>query len=247
MPSNPLLDISRTAMVLAAGLGKRMRPMTLTKPKPLQKIGDKTMLDHALDKLVGSGIQRAVVNTFYLAEQIEDHLKSRRDIEIIISRETELLDTGGGIAKALPYFEGRPFFALNADLPWIDGTVPGLDRMLQKWDPIRMDTLLLLMKTEKVRGFSSIGDFAMAHDGRVWRKNMQPPRPYVWISAQLLKPELYQAPPSLAFSNNHIWDVVESHDRLYGIEHDGTCFHVGTPEDWRMANDLLSSGKGWVV
>jgi N-acetyl-alpha-D-muramate 1-phosphate uridylyltransferase len=239
--------LSSTAMVLAAGLGKRMRPMTLNKPKPLQLVGGKTMLDHALDKLVAAGIKRAVVNTHYLAEQIETHLRSRHDIEIIISRESELLDTGGGIVKALSYFEEKPFISLNADLPWIDGSTPSLDRMKQKWDPSSMDALLLLMPTQKALGFGSAGDFAMDLNGRVWRKTLQPPRPYVWISAQILKPSLFEKPPAPVFSNNVIWDRVEEKHRLFGVEHDGTCYHVGTPEDWQRANDLLSSGKGWGV
>jgi MurNAc alpha-1-phosphate uridylyltransferase len=240
-------EISNTAMVLAAGLGTRMRPMTLTKPKPLQIVGDRTMLDHALDKLVVAGIERAVVNTFYLAEQIEAHLKIRHDIEIIISRETELLDTGGGIANALHYFDNKPFFSLNADLPWMDTRTPALPRMGEMWDADKMDVLLLLMRTDKARGFEPHGDFAMASDGRVWRRGMNPPRPYVWISAQILKPELFAKPPAKKFSNNHIWNDAEARNRLYGVEHDGTCFHVGTPEDWQIANELLASGKGWGV
>lgn len=204
------------------------------------------MLDHALDKLVAAGIKRAVVNTFYLAEQIEEHLRARRDIEIMISRETELLDTGGGIAKALPYFEGLPFFSLNADLPWLDKTVPSLERMREKWNPEIMDALLLLMRTEKARGFDAAkGDFSMDADGRVRRKDITPPRPYVWISAQILKPELIALPPTKVFSNNVIWDQVEAQERLFGVEHDGTCYHVGTPDDWRIANELLESGRGW--
>lgn len=241
-------SISSTAMVLAAGLGTRMRPMTLTTPKPLQSVGGRTMLDHALDKLVAVGIKRAVVNTFYLAEQIEGHLAQRRDIEIIISRETELLDTGGGIAKALPYFEGLPFFSLNSDLPWIDGAEPSLSRMAQKWDSAVMDALLLVMRTEKARGFDAAkGDFAMESDGRIWRKNLEPPRPYVCIGAQILKPELFVSPPAMAFSNNVVWDKAEEEGRLYGLEHDGTCYHVGTAEDWKQANELLESSKGWGV
>ena len=242
-----MTSFSPTAMVLAAGLGTRMRPMTLTKPKPLQVVGNCTMLDHALDRLVGAGIRRAVVNTHYLAEQIEDHLKTRRDIEIIISREDELLDTGGGIVKALPYFEGLPFFALNADLPWIDGTTPSLTRLQQTWNPQKMDALLLMMRTEKARGFTVSGDFALEADGRLWRKDLPPPRPYVWIGAQIVKPELFAQPPSHVFSNNHVWNLAETSNRLYGLEHDGTCFHVGTPEDWQLANELLAQGKGWSV
>ena len=239
--------LSPTAMVLAAGLGTRMRPMTRTKPKPLQSVGGRTMLDHALDRLVGAGVQRAVVNTHYLAEQIEEHLRSRRDIEIIISREDELLDTGGGIVKALPYFEGLPFFALNADLPWIDGAVPSLTRLQKGWNPDKMDALLLMMQTDKARGFSTDGDFALESDGRLRRKDLSPPRPFVWIGAQIVKPELFANPPARVFSNNHVWNLAESNSRLYGIEHDGTCFHVGTPEDWQLANELLESGKGWGV
>ena len=237
--------LSPTAMILAAGLGTRMRPLTLTKPKPLQLVGGRTMLDHALDRLVGAGVKRAVVNTHYLAEQIEEHVRSRRDIEIILSREEELLDTGGGIVKALPYFDGLPFFALNADLPWIDGDVPSLTRLKQTWNPEKMDALLLMMRTEKARGFSAAGDFALDSDGRMSRKDIPPPRPFVWIGAQIVKPELFANPPSKIFSNNHIWNLAETNGRLYGLEHDGTCFHVGTPEDWLLANDLLASGKGW--
>ncbi len=238
---------SDTAMVLAAGLGTRMKPLTLTKPKPLQTVGERAMLDLALDKLVAAGMKRAVVNTFYLAKQIEDHLKSRRDIDIIISREDELLDTGGGIAKALPYFEGLPFFALNADLPWFDDGTPSLSRMRNAWNPESMDALLLVMQTKKARGFPPMGDFMMEKDGRLRRKGLPPPRPFVWISAQIQKPENFAHPPAKVFSNNAIFDEAEAHSRLYGIEHTGTCAHVGTPEDLRDANELLASGKGWAL
>jgi MurNAc alpha-1-phosphate uridylyltransferase len=238
-------SFSPTAMVLAAGLGARMRPLTLTKPKPLQPIGGRPMLDITLDKLVAAGIKRAVVNTCYLAEQIEEHLKSRCDIEIIVSRENELLDTGGGIAKALPYFEGLPFFALNADLPFFDGDKPSLVHMRETWSPEIMDSLLLVMRTQHARGFSPDGDFAMEKDGRLKRKGVPPPRPFVMISAQILTPALFAHSPAKVFSNNVIWDDAEVKGRLYGIEHQGTCFHVGTPEDLRHANELLASGRGW--
>jgi MurNAc alpha-1-phosphate uridylyltransferase len=238
---------SATAMVLAAGLGTRMRPLTDAKPKPLLLVGGKTMLDHALDRLIGVGIKRAVVNVFYLAEQIEQHLKARNDIEIVISRETELLDTGGGIANVLSAFEDKPFFALNADLPWIDGAVPSLTHMMQTWQPDDMDALLLLMRTNKARGFQSSGDFMRGLDGRIWRKNTQPPRDFVYIGAQILKPDLFAAPPAKIFSNNHVFNLAEARDRLYGVEHGGSCFHVGTPGDWRLANELLASGAGWGV
>jgi len=240
-------QISDTAMILAAGAGLRMRPLTLSKPKPLFEVGGRTMLDLALDKLVAAGIRRAVVNTFHLAEQIETHLKKRHDIEIIISHESELLDTGGGIRNSLPHFKGLPFFALNADLPWTDGTMPGLERLKSAWNPQIMDVLLLLMPTKKARGFAPTGDFALEKDGRVWRKGFAPPRPYVLISAQIVKPELFAGVPKRIFSNNEIWDDAEARKRLYGVVHDGGCHHVGTPEDLAAANELLANGKGWVV
>ena len=240
-------NLSSTAMVLAAGLGTRMRPLTLTKPKPLFEVGGRTMLDHALDKLKAVGIRRVVVNAFYLAEQIEAHLATRQDLEIIISRETELLDTGGGIKNALHWFEGKPFFALNADLPWFDGAAPSLGRMAEVWDYLSIDVLLLLMPTQKARGFAARGDFMLEHDGRVWRKEAKEPRSHVWISAQIVKPQLIDEVADKAFSNNKIWDAAEARRKLFGVEHDGACYHVGTPEDLTEANRLLASGKGWAV
>jgi N-acetyl-alpha-D-muramate 1-phosphate uridylyltransferase len=239
--------LSPTAMVLAAGLGLRMRPLTLTKPKPLLEVGGRTMLDLALDRIVAFGIHRAVVNTHYLAEQIETHLAARKDIEIIISHETELLDTGGGIRKALPHFGGLPFFALNADLPWMDGDEPALTRMAKAWDPATMDALLLLMKTQKARGFDGKGDFTLDADGHARRKNVLPPRSHVMLSAQILNPETFTHRTQQSFSNNLVWDEAEAKNRLFGIEHSGTCYHVGTPDDWQKANELLASGQGWSV
>jgi MurNAc alpha-1-phosphate uridylyltransferase len=236
-----MIALSPTAMVLAAGLGTRMRPLTLQKPKPLFEVNGRTMLDRALDKLAAVGIKRAVVNVFYLVEQIEAHLKNRKDIEIVIEHESELLDTGGDIKNALHHFGGQPFYALNADLLWTDGEWPSLLRMAEAWDAAKMDVLLLLMQIDKARGFASTGDFAMEPDGRVHRKNVPPPRPYVWISAQILKPELFVTIPDKVFSNNKIWDASEARQRLYGIEHDGSCYHVGTPEDLEAANKLLAS------
>jgi N-acetyl-alpha-D-muramate 1-phosphate uridylyltransferase len=240
-------QFSSTAMILAAGLGLRMRPLTLTKPKPLLEVGGRTMLDLALDKLVAFGMRRAVVNTHYLAEQIEAHLATRKDIEIVISREEQLLDTGGGIRHALPYLGKLPFFALNADLPWTDGTEPTLPRMAKAWNSAAMDALLLVMKTEKAHGFDAKGDFALDADGRLRRKNIQPPRPYVNLSAQILNPEPFKRRTELAFSNNLIWDEAEAKNRLFGLPHTGNCYHVGAPEDLRKANELLASGQGWKV
>lgn len=237
--------LAGTAMVLAAGRGVRMRPLTLEKPKPLFEVGGRTMLDQALDRLKAVEVRRVVVNCHYLADQIEAHLAQRSDLEIVISREQELLDTGGGIKKALSYFEGKPFFALNADLPWQDEGEPSLSRMAQAWEPERMDAALLLVSTVKARGFGAKGDFMLEADGRVWRKGASVPRSHVWISAQILKPQLFEAVEETVFSNNVIWDAVEEQGRLFGLEHRGTCYHVGTPEDLVEANRLLATETGW--
>ena len=232
-------------MILAAGLGTRMRPLTLEKPKPLLDVGGRTMLDSALDRLMEHGTRRVVVNSFYLAEQIETHLAARRDLEIILSPETELLDTGGGVKKALRHFGEKPFFVLNADLPWLDSGIPALRRLEAAWDPARMDILLLLMQTAKAHGFGPDGDFALAADGRVHRRNIPPPRPYVMLSAHITRPELFAGVADKVFSNNVLWNAAEARDRLYGLEHTGACYHVGTPDDLRQANALLESGQGW--
>lgn len=234
-----------------------MRPNTRRLIKPLHKVDGKPMIAHVVDKLKAVGIERVVVNAFHLGDQVNDYFKGRTDI--IVSREDKMLDangkpfdkpldTGGGIVKVLHYFEGKPFFAINADLPWIDGPVPSLLRMQQAWDSAKMDALLLLMPTEKARGFDTTrGDFAMEADGRVWRKNLQPPRPYVFVAAQILDPGLFANPPGEAFSNNHVWNLAESNNRLYGIRHEGTCYHISTVKDWKEAKELLKSGKGWGV
>jgi MurNAc alpha-1-phosphate uridylyltransferase len=242
---NHMTEISPTAMILAAGQGLRMRPLTLQKPKPLLEVGGRTMLDIALDKLLAAGIRRAVVNVFHLADQIEEHLKKRRDIEIIISREPELLDTGGGIKNALQHFGDQPFFALNIEPPWMDGTMPSLMRMKTVWNPDKMDALLLVMPTKKAKGYDLEGDFAMERNRQLHRKNIAPPRPYIMLSAQILKPELFAAVPDKVFSNNLIWNKAEAKGTLCGLEHDGTCYYIGTPEDLTKANELLAAGKGW--
>lgn len=240
-------DLSDTAMVLAAGFGLRMRPLTLHKPKPLFEVGGRTMLDQALDKLKAAGVQRAVVNTHYLAEQIEAHLSLRTDMEIIISYEPELLDTGGGIKNALSWFGGKSFYALNADLPWQDGETPSLQRLAEAWDPTKMDACLLLMPTTKARGFGPQGDFMLEPKGHVWRREAPVPRSHVLLSAQILKPQLFDEVSEKVFSNNVIWDQVEANNKLFGVVHEGTCYHVGTPEDLATANRLLASGAGWAV
>lgn len=236
-----------TAFVLAAGMGMRMRPLTLEKPKPLLDVGGKPMLDSVLDRLAEAGVQKVVVNAHYKAEQIEAHLSRRPAPQTILSKETVLLDTGGGIKNALPHLGQQPVFAINADLPWQDGALPALKRMADAFDEEKMDALLLLMPLQKARGFKDAkGDFFMVADGRLQRKNTVPPRPFVFISAQIVRPQLYQAVTENIFSNNIIWDRAEEQGRLFGIEHDAACYHVGTPEDLRDANRRLADGSGWL-
>lgn len=247
---NPQAELSQTAMVLAAGFGTRLRPLTLTKPKPLFEIGGRTMLDRAIDHLKDFGIKHAVINTHYLGEQIASHMAARRDMNLIQSPENKILDTGGGVKKALPHFGGKPFFVLSADMPWMNGAVPTLERMASLWDSEKMDVFLLLYPTPQAKGFAprkdgSSGDFMRLNNGRVWRENAPPQKDYVWLSVMIVRPELYGEIKEEAFSNNRIFDLAESRGRLYGLVHDGTCFHVGTPEDLAQANRLLEDGRGW--
>lgn len=239
--------LSSTAMVLAAGFGKRLRPLTLTKPKPLFDVAGRTMLDAALDRLVEAGVQRVVVNGFYLADQIEAHLKTRHDVELVFLRETEILETGGGVKNALPYFDDRPFLQMNADLPWVDKGTPSLLKLRAAWDAARMDALLLVMPTRAARGFPPTGDYNLTDAGLLVRKDIAPPRSHVILGAQIITPDLYKAEPATHFSNNILWDKAEAAGRLFGLVHQGTCFHVGTPEDLAEARRLWESGAGWAV
>jgi len=239
-------DISDTAMILAAGFGSRMRPLSNKTPKPLLKINNKTMLEMAIDHLKKIGIKRIVVNGHYLAKQIEDFLKTIENVETIFSYEKEILDTGGGVKKALKYFNDKPFILLGGDMPLLDDKNPTLKEMIDVWDSEKMDELMLIYPTKKAKGFNkSNGDFICEKDGSLWRKNTKEKRPYVWLSAQIVKPFLYNKINKTIFSNNEIFDICEDNKKLYGIEHKGKCFHVGTPNDLKKANDLLKSGEGW--
>lgn len=241
-------NMPTTAMVLAAGYGTRMRPLTLTTPKPLLEVGGRTMLDQVLDRLAEAGVRRVIVNAAYLGDQIARHVTKRTDLDIVVSREDEPLETGGGIKNALPLLGDAPVFVINADLPWQDGAEPALFRLAKAWDPEKMDVLLLAMPREKVQGFSqSQGDYKLAPDGRLRRLGLSKPLPHVFISARITKPELYKTVEERVFSDLRIFDHVEARDRLFGLVHTGTCFHVGTPEDLAEANRLLQNGKGWAV
>jgi MurNAc alpha-1-phosphate uridylyltransferase len=233
----------KRAMVLAAGLGKRMRPLTDTTPKPLLAVAGRTLLDRALDRLADAKVERAVVNVHYLGEQIETHLKARKSPPIVISREDVLLETGGGVTKALPQLGDAPFFVVNADILWLDGSTPALRRLAQAWDDGRMDALLLMQSTATARGYEGRGDYFLDAKGQLRRRRGGEVAPYVFAALQILHPRLFKDAPSGAFSLNVLYDKAQAAGRLWGLLHDGMWFHVGTPEDL-AATDVEFGGTG---
>src|ERR1044071_1263726 len=182
----------RTAMVLAAGLGTRMRPLTDKKPKPLVEVAGKALLDHMLDRLADAGVETAVANVHYLADQIERHVASRKSPRVIISDErAKILGTGGGVVKALPQLGTSPFFHVNSDSIWSEGVTPNLTRLAATFDPATMDALLLLAPTAGSIGYAGRGDFMMAQDGRLTRRSEQYVAPFVYAGAAILLPSLF--------------------------------------------------------
>lgn len=234
--------IPQNAMVLAAGLGLRMRPLTLERPKPLIPILGKPMLDHALDRLEESGVASAVVNSHYKGEMIADHLKGRARPAITLSPEDELLETGGGVKKALPHLGEAPFYAVNADIFWLDGPTPALQRLAAHWDPDAMDALLLLMATTRAVGYEGRGDYHMDPMGRLTRRAEREIAPFVFAGVQIVKPELFRDTPDGPFSTNLVWNRAQEAGRLFGLAHDGLWYHVGTPDALKEAEDLLAIG-----
>lgn len=231
MPKSSPSPVPRRAMVLAAGLGVRMRPLSDTKPKPLVAVGGKALIDHVLDRLVQIGVETAVVNVHHLADQIERHLAFRQAPKIVISDERDaLLDTGGGVVKALPVVGPAPFFHLNSDAIWIDGVRPNLLRLAEIFDPARMDALLLLAATSTSAGYAGRGDFTMAPDGRISRRGEGEVAPFVYAGAAILSGALFSTAPSGAFSLNLLFDRAIDAGRLYGLRLEGVWMHVGTPD-----------------
>jgi MurNAc alpha-1-phosphate uridylyltransferase len=231
-----------TAMVLAAGLGKRMRPVTDTIPKPLVKIGGRTMLDRALDRLAEAGIETAVVNVHHLPELIEKHLEGRTTPRVVISDERgELLETGGGIAKALPLLGNAPFLVLNSDSLWIEGPQSNLVRMIRSWKPREMDILLLLAASATSFGYDGFGDFAMDANGRLRRRREREVTPFVYAGVAIIKPELFAGAPAGAFSLNRLFDRAIEAGRLFGLRLDGQWLHVGTPASIKAAEARIAA------
>ena len=232
-------DMPRRAMVLAAGRGERLRPLTDRLPKPLVEIRGKTMLDRALDRLAAAGVTDAVVNLHHLGDQIEAHLAVRTRPNITLSREPELLDTGGGVCAALQWLGEAAFFVLNGDVVWLEGIDPALNRLAHAWDEATMDALLLLHPTVSAYGYEGPGDFLMAPDGRLRRRQEQVVAPFVFAGLQMLHPRLFASAPDGAFSLNRLYDLAEEQERLWGLRHDGEWFHIGTLDALRGAEDAL--------
>ncbi|MGE0845452.1 MAG: nucleotidyltransferase family protein [Flavobacteriaceae bacterium] len=219
------------AIVLSAGLGTRMRPITDTLPKPLVEVGGKPLIDHALDRLEEAGIREAVVNVHYLADQVEAHLKGRKKPKVSISDEREaLLETGGGIAKALPLLGAKPFMVMNSDSFWVEGGGETLKRLAAAYDPRRMDMLLLVASTVTSTGYHGRGDFDLQPDGRLTRRGEGLVAPFVYTGVAVMDAKQFADTPDGAFSLNLLFDRAIERERLYGQRLDGLWMHVGTPE-----------------
>jgi MurNAc alpha-1-phosphate uridylyltransferase len=219
-----------TAMVLSAGLGQRMRPLTADKPKPLVPVLGRCLLDRVLDRLADGGVERAVVNIHYLGEQIIEAVAPRERPEILISDEREqLLDTGGGVRKALPLLGEEPFFVHNSDSIWIEGAENNLCRMRRHWRPEQMDCLLLLAMTTTSTGYNGRGDFTMSSDGKLARRIEHDVTPFVFAGVSIVHPRLFDGTVESSFSMNQIWDTAIATGRLYGLRLDGQWMHVGSP------------------
>jgi N-acetyl-alpha-D-muramate 1-phosphate uridylyltransferase len=227
------MTIARTAMVLSAGFGERMRPLTDAMPKPLVPLLGRPLLDHVLDRLAASGVETAIVNVHYLPEQIEEHLRGRagRAPKTLISDERDLLlDTGGGAKKALPLLGDGAFFIHNSDSVWAEGVTPALPNMLRLWDPQHMDCLLLLAPLSTSIGYSARGDFDMAPDGRLTRRGERQVVPFAFAGVSLCTAGLFDDAPVGPFSLNVLWDRALTEGRLHGVRLDGRWMHVGTPQ-----------------
>ncbi|EDL50044.1 nucleotidyltransferase family protein [Erythrobacter sp. SD-21] len=236
--------VSDTAMLMAAGLGKRMRPLTATMPKPMVRVAGKPLIDRALDRLEDAGVEKAVVNVHYLAESIEAHIGPRQAPAITFSDEREeLLETGGGMAKAhgaglLP----DPFFACNADSIWLDGPRNAFGDLSDAWDPERMDALLLVVTHARARNFDGTGDFYMDGAGRLSRKRPDRIAPFIYTGIQLVSHRLLREAPEGKFSTNILWDRAIEEDRLFGVAFTGMWYEVGTPQHIRPTEEALTGG-----
>lgn len=232
----------KSAFVLAAGLGTRMRPHNGHLPKPLVTVAGKSLIDYGLDRLAEAGIERAVINVHHLADALERHLAARQKPRIVISDErAALLGTGGGIAKALPQLGGAPFFLINSDTFWLDGVKPNFARLAEAYDEKTMDALLLLAPTAGSIGYEGRGDYAMSPDGRLRRRTEQDVVPFIYAGAAILAPALFAGAPEGAFALTRLFDRAGEQGRLFGLRLEGLWMHVGTPEAVAAAEAALAA------
>lgn len=232
-----------TAMVLAAGLGKRMRPITDTIPKPLIRVAGKTLLDHSLDALTEAGVTKAVVNVHYFPEQIVRHVATRTRPKIVISDESAgLLDSAGGIVKALPQLGSEPFYILNADTFWIDRSQSNLERLALAWDSARMDILIMLAELESATGHSGGTDFLLAADGRLARSKGVP-EGLIYAGAAIVHPRIFVGAEAAPHSLNLYFDRAIAEGRLYGLKLDGHWITVGTPDAIPLAEAAVAAAR----
>lgn len=233
-----------TAMVMAAGKGTRMMPLTADRPKPLVKVAGTTLLDHVLDQLRSAGVGKIVVNVHYLPDQIEAHLAAHAaDFAVTISDERELLrDTGGGLIQALPKIGADPFYCVNADNWWVDEGGNALIDMAKAWDAERMDVLMLVVPFDRAGNTQGLGDFDMDPDGRLSRGGPRRQRPYVWTGIQMMSKAVVCDPPQDVFSTNIFWDRAIAKGRCYGLVHDGQWYDVGYPAAIGMTEAALAGG-----
>lgn len=235
-------NMPKTAMVMAAGFGMRMRPLTLTLPKPLIQVLGKPLIDYTLDFLLAAGVEEAVVNSHYLAEILEAHLSGRnKSLRITISREDGILETGGGVKNALKFFDCPAFFVVNSDIICIDGNTPALHRLWQYWDDTKMDALLLLHKVEDAVGYHGKGDFFMGADGKLRRRTEDETVPFVFTGVQIISRKLFEDSPDGAFSLNVLYN--KNLERVAALTHDGNWLHVGSPGELAQAENWLANHK----
>ena len=231
-----------SAMVMAAGIGKRMRPLTATRPKPLVRVAGKPLIDHSLDRIEAAGIGHVVVNVHYLADALEAHLaKQKRSFTLAVSDERgELLETGGGMVKALPLLKGDPILVVNSDNIWTDGPQDSIRNLARHWDGDRMDALLLVIRQASATGHGGKGDFHMDPGGKLSRRKPGRVAPFVYTGIQLISPRLLVGAPEGSFSTNLLWDRAIAAGRLYGLSHMGQWFDVGTPASIAPTEAALS-------
>ncbi len=237
------VNMPQSAMVLAAGLGKRMRPLTATRPKPLVEVAGRTLLDRALDRVEKAGIATAIVNAHYFADQIEAAVAARPGpLQIRVSDERgQLLETGGGVTKALPLIDADPFFVINADNMWIDGSADTLRLLAQRWDAKCMDALLLLVPLARAAGYDGRGDFHLDPVGAVSPRGEFRIAPFVFSGIQLISKRLFDGEAAEPFSMWRAWNKALASGRLYGAVHQGLWFHVGTPASIGETEVLLAT------